>query len=86
MKRFFINLVFLLIFFLIAVAISLKNQFYINLNLILFQVDLKASSLIAVCLGIGFAFGLFSFLSSYFNLKFKYRKLVKVLKDKVKQS
>ena len=79
MARFFLALLPILLLFLIALLIGSRNTHVIDVNLLLVQLQLKASTLMAFSLGLGFLVGIVAFLSSYLKLRVRYRRLRKEL-------
>ncbi len=84
MARFILNLIPLLVFFLLALAIGSQNQELVTVNLLVAKPELKLSTLLAWVLGIGFIFGLVVFLGSHLSLRIRYRRMRKELSQHVK--
>lgn len=79
MARFFLAVLPLLILFLVALLIGSRNAQAIDVNLLIVQIEMKTSTLMAWSVGVGFFVGLVAFISSYFRLRVRYRKLRKEL-------
>lgn len=82
--RFILKIIPLLLFFLLALALGLKNQHLVTVNLLVVETELKQSILLAGALGIGFSFGLLVFIGSYLTMRIRYRRLHKKLLQQTK--
>lgn len=82
--RFILKIIPLLLFFLLALALGLKNQHLVTVNLLVVETELKQSILLAGTLGIGFSFGLLVFIGSYLTMRIRYRRLHKKLLQQTK--
>ena len=72
MKR-LITLVVIILFFILAVVIGLKNQQLINLNYLIAQNEIRLSTLLAIIFSIGFIVSML--VNSFFYLKLKVQNL-----------
>ncbi|WP_413701339.1 LapA family protein [Psychromonas sp. KJ10-10] len=84
MKR-FILLVLLVLLFIIAIVLGLKNQQTVNINYILAQSDIRLSTLLAINFMLGFIVSACIGMLFYLRLMMKTRNLRKLNKNQRKE-
>lgn len=84
MKR-FLTLVLILLLFVIAIVIGLKNQQAVNINYLLAQSEIRLSTLLAINFMFGFIVSVFFGTFFYLRLTMKNRHLRKLNKKQRKE-
>ena len=68
-------LIIAIILIMLAVVVGFRNADVVTINYLIAQIDMRISSFMVICIGVGFVLGFGTILSKYLALKVRHKSL-----------